>query len=237
MTRTWMVAVYLVLCGWPAWAQGVSDVQRVIDANPSAFACAHTGRNCTDDFIQILAADLHYRFPAIGLNGKRGNYSDISDDALAIFVDGSGDCIDTKTGRAIVVMDVIAGAGSSSARAAWQRVGCGAGNPGAWVQPRMGEVTLPSEPPPVLNVNLQPILDALAALKQQIDALTAGQAAVTAEMRASVTELLGEIDALAVRVDGVHRDVLIATDLGRQMLATEYTGRVLRFPVTLRPHR
>lgn len=127
----------------------------VVAANkyPSAWANAHTGNAQTEEFIRLLAADLHAIDPNVGLNGKRGNPDDISDDILALFhppgADPSGYTVTDRTGRLMAIMDCIANAGAPNATPAWQNVG--GPSPGAWVRPTAVTPPVPL-PPPVPSV-------------------------------------------------------------------------------------
>lgn len=123
------------------------DVAAAAARYPDAWRHAHTGDARTEEFIRLLAADLHAINPRFGLNGKRGNPNDISDDALNYR--GEGDQFDPTNGNSPVsVIDVIVGAGGPNPQPGW---GLFPGNvhAGAWVQPE--RVTPPVEPqkPPV----------------------------------------------------------------------------------------
>ena len=97
-------------------------VQRVANQNPRAFKDAHTGNPHTEDFIRLLAAALQqephpdaYRF---GLNGKRGNPNDISDDAINFMGEGA-DIDPTANNGPCTVIDVIGGAGGANPVPTW----------------------------------------------------------------------------------------------------------------------
>lgn len=95
--------------------------QTVVDtANryPSEFKQAHTGGPNTELFIRILAYELHKLDPRWGLNGKRGDYNVISQDAVSWFGQGVG--TDPKTGKSVTVVDVIGGAGGPNPTPTWQ---------------------------------------------------------------------------------------------------------------------
>jgi hypothetical protein len=119
--------------------------------DPDAWRAAHTGGPRTEDFIRRLAAELHALDPNVGLNGKRGNPDDISDDVLAIFTD-DGDVTD-RSGKRMAIIDVIVGAGGPDPRPGWASVG--GPSPGAWVKPAPIAVEPPPkpvEPPPPAHV-------------------------------------------------------------------------------------
>lgn len=99
---------------------------------PEAWKNAHTGNEHTEDFIRLLAADCHAADPRYGLNGKRGNANDISDDALNFVGAGPGH---TPDGRPCTVVDVIVAAGSPAAQPGWNPIPDPVGSSGAWVQP------------------------------------------------------------------------------------------------------
>lgn len=98
---------------------------------PNEWRNAHSGNAQTEDFIRLLAAHLHATDPNCGLNGKRGNPDDISDDVIAIY-DESGDVVD-RTGKRMHIIDCIGGAGGPNPTPAWASVG--GPSPGAWVKP------------------------------------------------------------------------------------------------------
>jgi hypothetical protein len=112
---------------------------------PDAWRNAHSGNARSDDFIKLLAADLHAIDPNVGLNGKRGNANDLSDDALCYRAPGKS--IDVRTGQSVCVIDVIAAAGSSDARPSWGEVWDANSLPtkATWVQPE--KVDAPEQPP------------------------------------------------------------------------------------------
>ena len=113
----------------------LSTVQSVAAANPEAWKQAHTGNSHTEDFIRILAQELHLDDPAFGNNGKRGDPEDISDDAINFAGEGA-DFDPTNNNMPCTVIDVISGAGGPSPTPAWQVVSNPAAPVGAaWVQP------------------------------------------------------------------------------------------------------
>lgn len=126
-------------------------VRQLKDQHPEAWRNAHTGNAHTEDFVRIVAATLNQMDPAVGLNGKRGNPNDISDDALNILdpIDGPGR---TPDGRRCWVVDFIAQAGSPQASVTWQPFSNPQDSSGAWVLPS----TQPNPPQPQPPVVVQP---------------------------------------------------------------------------------
>lgn len=136
---------------------GVPNMLDVVEQTkedfPDAWKRAHTGGVGTEDFIRICAARCHERDPRFGMNGKRGDPQDISDDALNFA--GEGADIDPTHGNApVTVIDVIGGAGGPNPQPQWSIVT----NPSApvlaaWVRP--GTVPdvkpKPPEPPPAVK--------------------------------------------------------------------------------------
>lgn len=112
---------------------------------PEAWANAHTGNANTEDFIRILAARAHAMYPQFGLNGKRGNPNDLSDDALNYVGEGGGR---TPDGLPCSVIDVISAAGSPSAAPAWQVFSNPPEANGAWVRPADDAEVPEPEPEP-----------------------------------------------------------------------------------------
>jgi len=111
---------------------------------PVAWANAHTGNAQTEDFIRILASNLHAIDARFGLNGKRGNPNDISDDAINYIGEGPGH--DPATGQPVTVFDVIRGAGGPNPQPSWDAINLP--GPGAWVKPM--PVVAPPAPSPAL---------------------------------------------------------------------------------------
>lgn len=134
-------------------------VEQTAAEYPQEFADAHTGNSHTEDFIRRVAARCHAIDSRFGLNGKRGNPNDLSDDALNFVGEGGGT---TPQGMPCSVIDVIAGApvpGSglpNTGRPAWQVFSTPPDANGAWVLPDAeeggGEIPGPEPPhvcPPV----------------------------------------------------------------------------------------
>jgi hypothetical protein len=208
---------------------------------PDAFACAHTGRSCSSDFATIVAIELHKIDPAVGANRKRGN-GDFSQDALAI-KSPNGDTTDINGGRSFVI-DYIVDAGATTPRVGWASVGGMSGwvDPTTLVDPRGASPTPSPAPTPVPTPaptpvpptgNLTPLLDQIAQLRLQVEALT-----VKLDALAGLgVETRDQLAHVAERVEAAHVSVLEAINLGRQSLALEYCGRVPAFAgsITLRP--
>jgi len=118
-------------------------IARLSQTYPDKWAAAHTGGPGTEDFIRLAAAYIYEKIDVnVGLNGKRGNPNDISDDALAIFAD-EGSVID-RAGRRMEIIDVIAGAGGPDPKPSWNAVG--GPSPGAWVKP-LSDIPIPQPVP------------------------------------------------------------------------------------------
>ncbi len=123
----------------------IPNMQSEVDAGrvrwPQDWKDAHTGNANTEGFIKKLATHLHATDPRWGLNGKRGNPNDISDDVLAF--KGEGTAVDAVNGGAMEIIDVIGGAGGPSPQPVWNVGPGGPGDRGTWVDPRPGLVTCP----------------------------------------------------------------------------------------------
>lgn len=114
---------------------------------PQAWKDAHTGNQDTEVFIEILAARCHALDPKFGLNGKRGNPDDLSDDALNYKGEGA-DFDPTNGNMPSTVIDVIGKAGSPDAFPQWAIVTNPAAPVGAaWVQPQGAPPPEPPDPP------------------------------------------------------------------------------------------
>jgi hypothetical protein len=214
---------------------------------PDAWAHAHTGDARTEEFIRLLAARLYARDPRCGLNGKRGDPRDISDDVIAIRDEGSAR--DLVTGGAMEIIDVISGAGGPNPRPAWQVAPGGAGDVGTWVAPGAGPQP---QPQPTPQPSLQSVIDALTHTDRRLEVLTRQvlaldhrldlviRAADSAEAKASITAGYAEqlvVDLANAR--GRLEDLVTAVDQARQTLAVPpmYTGRAFGSTLTLRPQR
>lgn len=123
----------------------LEEVKKLQALHPVAWANAHTGSNQTEDFIKLLAQHLHGLDVKFGLNGKRGNPSDLSDDCVNYKGEGPGHD-PTDGNRPITVIDVIGAAGSPAAVPTWT-VFSELPGPGAWVKPG-SSVSAPVPVPP-----------------------------------------------------------------------------------------
>ena len=137
---------------------------------PDEWRAAHANGPQTEAFIRRLAWVLHQRDPRVGLNGKRGNPSDISDDVICYDgVSERGDVDPTRGNAPVTVIDVIASAGSPNASPAWFAVGPATPHPhAAWVRPTPvgGETPAPGPTPtPTPGTDLTPVLDVLRGLE------------------------------------------------------------------------
>jgi hypothetical protein len=132
----------------------LSEVERCKDENPVQWRNAHTGNAQTEDFIRILAARLYAIDTRFGLNGKRGNPNDISDDIINYIGEGPG--IDPITGKPVSLFDVIVNAGAQppyttenpAPTAAWNLIDLT--GPGAWVKPGPAAPPVVVVPPPAI---------------------------------------------------------------------------------------
>ena len=180
----------------------ISHVAAAAERWPDARRTAHTHGPGTEDFIRLLASFLHHEVdPNGGLNGKRGNPNDISDDALAVF-DGSGDVTD-RTGRRMLIVDCITAAGGPDPRPAWSSVG--GPSPGAWVQPpRIHDAERPGgntsggsgTGTTGSSQDLVALLTTIDAKLASIAHQAAEQASVQERIAVSMTELIAAVKTL-----------------------------------------
>jgi hypothetical protein len=194
----------------PNYANIVAEMRT---AYPEAWHHAHRGGPRTEEFIRLLAARLHSIDARVGLNGKRGNENDISDDALC--VKEPGQSIDTRTGARVQVIDVIAGAPNSYSgpdgapswgevwnpeetptRATWVQ-------PAAWAEPVEPKPEPKPEPQPQ-PVDLSAVVAALAAIghelaaqRERLDAIPAAIVAEREKVEAVVKDVAAKVDAIA----------------------------------------
>ena len=208
----------------------VAVVANVAARYPQAWQRAHTDHPQTEDFIRLLAWELHSKHDARwGLNGKRGNPADLSDDVVAWR--GDGTAVDAVQGGPMEIIDVIAGAGGPNPQPAWIVAPGGPGDRGAWVQPA------PPDVPP--TVTPQP---PASACRYDAGAL--------AKLTQDVNELRNKIAHLAEAVDAIHRlDARLNEEWAARVWAgadvtpvtvevaecPPYEGRVFGQRITLRP--
>lgn len=111
----------------------VSQVNACRARYPAEFACAHTGRSCTRQFIVLCARDMNRQDPNVGLNWKRGVVGSLSEDIIAYR--GVGTAVDIVNGGRMEIIDVINGAGGPSPSIGWNVGPGGPGDRGGWVNP------------------------------------------------------------------------------------------------------
>ncbi len=200
----YLISLAFVVLPALSWAQAPDRrdvVQAVSDADPARFACAHVeSRPCKLDWIQAVAAALHRIDQRWGLNGKRGNPADISMDVVTFRVG--------PTDRHVEAFDVCGGCGGGPPSVTWNNITNYAtmGQPGTaiWVAPVASE---PPPPPPVdppPAVNLQPVLDALAALTVKVDAV----AGVAVAARDAALDAKSEAEQAKVNASDVQHITL-----------------------------
>lgn len=199
----YLISLAFVVLPALSWAQAPDRrdvVQAVSDADPARFACAHVeSRPCKLDWIQAVAAALHRIDQRWGLNGKRGNPADISMDVVTFRVG--------PTDRHVEAFDVCGGCGGGNPSVTWNNITNYAtmGQPGTaiWVVPVAGsEPPPPVDPPPA--VNLQPVLDALAALTVKVDAV----AGVAVAARDAALDAKSEAEQAKVNASDVQHITL-----------------------------
>ena len=114
---------------------GQEIVARLAQEFPQEWRTAHNpsgGGPETEAFIRRVAWVLHSTVDAkFGLNGKRGNYNDVSDDVVNWIGEGPGN--DPATGQPVTVIDVIGGAGGPDPRPQWGIIDLP--GPGGWIKP------------------------------------------------------------------------------------------------------
>jgi len=201
---------------------------------PDEWRAAHTGGPDTEAFIRRLAHVLHTTVDArFGLNGKRGNPHDLSDDALNFKGEGPGHD-PTDGNRPVTVIDVIAAAGSPDARPSWQ-VFSDLPGPGAWVKPESvgsgsagGGSPSPTPPPPT---DLRPFLDAIKALDNKVGTLGDVLMQVVNRVNAAHYEALNA----ASRASEIKTQIENLPKPGTPEAFPAYEGRVFGTRVRLEP--
>lgn len=167
-----------------------ADVEALRAERPDLWHEAHRKGPRTNAFARLLAWRLHQKDPNVGLNGKRGNPNDLSDDCLCYRgpAAATAKSVDVRTGQRVAVIDFIAGAPNTPSdrdgTPAWNEVWDPNTIPthATWVQPApvTGEIPTPSPtptpapPPPapsgvsreevqaLIQAALAPVLAALA---------------------------------------------------------------------------
>jgi hypothetical protein len=111
----------------------VNEVEAARQKYPEAWRNAHTGNAQTEDFIRLCVRDIRAKHGhRWGLNGKRGNPNDISDDIIAN--QGEGTAVDVTNGNSpMEIIDVIGGAGGPNPQPVWNPGPGGLGDRGAFV--------------------------------------------------------------------------------------------------------
>lgn len=207
-----------------------SVVARLAAAFPDEWRAAHTGGPDTEAFIRRLAYELHTTVDKrFGLNGKRGNPNDISDDALNFRGEGPGN--DPTNGNSpITVIDVIAAAGSPDARPSWQVFDTLPG-PGAWVKPQPVGSATPVPVPTPAPVDLTPILNTLKSL----DAKTTTIGELVLALRPKLDQAAFEALNAASRASEIKTQIENLPKPGATTAFPAYEGRVFGTKVRLEP--
>lgn len=195
---------------------------------PNEWACAHTGKPCTEDFIRIAAFVINQDDPDVGLNGKRGDPNNISDDALSVKDPEGCDTDPTEGGSRRSVVDVIVGAGGSNPQPAYNVVSdCSQPTGSAWVEPpvpagwagvaspTLQAPALPA-PPSSPAITKEDFLAVMALVANEISALTAalGEIAIDAEIARNDANVAAES---ALRIEDQLKRGFIA-DLGARFI-------------------
>lgn len=168
-------------------------VAQIAEQFPEDWRAAHTGGPHTEHFIRRVAWRLHLMDRRFGLNGKRGNPNDISDDVVCYDGEAAGGDYDPTRGNApVTVIDVIARAGADpndprgpDYRPAPAWLYPLSPSAAAWVQPHPVDETVPIPGPPAPTPGT-PVCEydpaAMAALKAEVGAMYALVAALTDEV-------------------------------------------------------
>jgi hypothetical protein len=117
-------------------------VEQARQLYPQDWKDAHTGNANTEGFIRKCAPMLAAEDARFGLNGKRGNPNDISDDAVNVRGEGPGH---NNDGTPCTVIDIIGGAGGPNPQPQWGVQTGAVESTGEWVD--SGEAPTPPEPP------------------------------------------------------------------------------------------
>lgn len=124
-----------------------SEIEALVKKYPEEWRNAHTGNAHTEDFVRIVAFELNKKDKKVGLNGKRGNPEDISDDVINYKGEGLGHD-PTDGDKPVTVVDFIVGAGGPNPSVGWQVID--QAGPGAWVKPTdPKKESGPAQPKPV----------------------------------------------------------------------------------------
>lgn len=205
-------------------------VAQMRDAYPEAWRQAHTGSSQTWDFIRLLASKLHSIDSRFGLNGKRGNGNDLSQDCVAYLDDASP--LVGADGRRLWIIDVIAGAGGNNPQPAWidqTRATMNGGTTGLWVQPAP-VVEQPPAPAPTPQPPTPPAPDYSKEL-----------AAIRVDLAAILARINEQDDAIRDAAFEARNAAVRALDILDKLAQLEprrwpdYRGSVLGMGITLRP--
>ena len=141
----------------------IPDLRHIVEqckaVYPQAWKDAHTGNAHTEDFIRLCAPMLKAADARFGLNGKRGDPKDISDDAVNVKGEGPG--TDKLTGLPCTVIDIIGGAGGPHPQVQWGVMTDPVASSGAWVNPSSAPVPQPPQMPPYSG---DPVFDAVGVV-------------------------------------------------------------------------
>lgn len=177
---------------WDYRDAALDVIRRLATEHPQAWRDAHNpsgGGPHTEAFVRLVASALNKEVsPLFGLNGKRGNRNDISDDVVNYL--GAGPGHDPLTNSPVTVIDFIARAGADHddpderkrPEIVWQPIDMpGAG---AWVKPENITPPVaqpPTQPPPHRSDFEDLVLAALTDLLKGQLVLTEAVEAVTAK--------------------------------------------------------
>ena len=150
-------------------------VQELSVSHPVEWRNMHTGNEHTEDFVRLLAKRAHALDKRFGLNGKRGNPNDISDDALNCLDAEDGPGTDITTGKRCWVIDIAVDAGLPTAKPSWQQFTDPVASSGANVDPNAGPVLPPVSIPSYEDLGGDAFYRAMIGVPLQADMLAAGQ--------------------------------------------------------------
>lgn len=197
------VLVLVLVSALPVFAQPpnrLAVVERVAAADPDRFACAHTERGCAYDYIIALVCELRQEDARWHLNGRRGDATRMSWDAINWL--GFGPGRDPATGQPVTIIDVIGGAGAPGARPVWQAFTS---------DPTAGAAIVPascpgSTPPPTPTPQPTPPPVDLSGLTAKVDALSAQVSRLSAQINTSHAALAADIGAVKGVADAAAHD-------------------------------
>lgn len=237
--KTFIVGFLALLAGLVthAWAQ--PNLRHVVEQcrldYPAAWSAAHRGGPDSDDFIILCARDLQKVDPNFGVNGKRGNPRDLSDDSIAYR--GAGIAVDIVNGGPMSIIDICVSCGGAKPSVGWGVGLGGPGDKGVWVDPfsvsphvRPANLDTPVPSPPQPT---QPGQDPTLAVLLSIESLLRAQVEAqqyTNQRLAALEEFIGtdpSPEALK-SIDAVLKLML-------ESKPPIYVGRTWFGSVTLRP--